>query len=392
MWNTFKYTLAALVREKQILIWVVIFPLVLGTLFFAMFSNMEKAFTLSPIPTAVVKDANLSKAPGFGSVITGLSAQGKGQLLALKSVRTVAEARKLLNGGKVSGYLVVDAQGAPKVFLAPDSSPAADTTEQTVLIGIVDNYLRASSTLSTIEQKNPAAVRDPALLTSLFAQKNFTEPLKVTAHKADPAVRYYYALFGFLTLMAANIALIAFVNTQPNLSDLGARRAVGATSRLKTLVATLCASWSLALAGLLISFIYLRFILQVNFGGNDLACVFAFMVASLMTTALGMLVGVIPKLAGGAKGGILMGIACLMSLFAGLYGPPSVALGDKVARAVPALRLINPARQVSDLFYSLYYYDGYAHFFTGVGVVLIMGAVFFAGALFLIRRRRYASI
>jgi len=392
MWNTLKYTFIALTREKQVLIWVVIFPIVLATLFFAMFSNLGSSYELSLVPTAVVKDANFSAAAGFGKLITQLSAKGANHLLDTKSVATVSEAKKLLSTGKVDGYLVVNAQGMPEVFL--DASSGLDTggASQTVLKSIVDNYVRATSTLKTIGEKNPAALRDPALTGPLFSQKDLTEPLQITAHKTDPAVRYYYALFGFLVLTAANIALIAIVNAQPNLSALGARRAAAGISRLKTLLATCIASWGLALICLLISFVYLRFILGVSFGGNDLACVLAFAIAALMATAFGMLIGVIPRLGAVAKGGILTGITCMLSLFAGLYGPPSVALADKLTRSAPVVQLINPVYQVSKLFYSLYYYDGYAHFFRGVGVLLIMGAVFFAGALFLIRRHRYESV
>lgn len=392
MWNTFKYTLKALTREKQIIIWVVVFPLFLSTIFFFMFSNMDKPFTITPIPTAVVRDANYSKAPGFADMIESLSGAGKGQTLKVRSVKTFADARKLLDAGKVAGALSVDAKGAPRLSVPSGVGSQATNLNQTVLKNILDNYLRATATLHTIGQKNPAALRDPALVASLFTQKDFARPLAITAHRSKSDIRYYYTLFGFLALMASNIALTAIINAQPNLSDLGARRMVGGLSRARTLAATFAASWLLSLTGLLISYAYMRLILRIDFGGGDLVCILAFMVAALMATSLGTLIGALPKLAGGAKGGILMGLTSLMSLFAGLYGVPSMDLADRVVRAAPAARLINPVRQVSDLFYSLYYYDGYARFISGIGALLVTSAVFFTCALLLIRSHRYANI
>jgi len=392
MRNTFIYTLRALMREKQIIIWVFVFPLVLATIFVSMFSNIDKSYSFDPIPTAIVKDANYAAAPGFKEMITELSKSGKGQLLVVRSAATAGDARTLLEKGKVDGYIEVDASGVPQVYLTPKSDPLLGDLKQTILKSLVDNYLRASSTMRSIAAKDPSALRDPAVLASLYAQGDFTRPLQITAHKVADQVRYFYALFGFLSIMSANIALIAIVNAQPNLSALGARRTVGATSKARTVVATLGASWVLAFTGLMVSFIYMRAVLRVDFGGNDLACVGAFAVASLMAISLGTLIGALPKLSAGPKGGILTGLASLCSLFAGLYGTPSTQLADRTARAFPVAGLLNPARQVANLFYSLYYYDGYSHFFAGVGVLLAMSAVLIAVALFLVRRQQYASL
>jgi len=184
----------------------------------------------------------------------------------------------------------------------------------------------------------------------------------------------------------------AITRTQPNLSPLGARRAMGSISRTKTLAATLVASWILAFACLLVGFIYIRFILGVNFGGKDLACIAGLGISSLLATALGTLIGTIPKLPEGAKGGMLTGITCLLSLFAGLYGTPSLALADSLTRTAPALQAANPIKQVADLFYSLYFYDSYGPFFQVIGTLLVITAVLTIVAALFMRRQRYASL
>ena len=53
---------------------------------------------------------------------------------------------------------------------------------------------------------------------------------------------------------------------------------------------------------------------------------------------------------------------------------------------------LNPAKVVTDLFYSLYYYDSLAPFAQKAGILLAMAAVLFAVSALFVRRQRYASL
>jgi ABC-type multidrug transport system permease subunit len=232
---------------------------------------------------------------------------------------------------------------------------------------------------------------DQSFIQSLYEQRSYTNDISIVANEATTTVRYFYALLGFASIMAAMIGMVAIVRTQANLSALGARRSVGATSRTKTLVATLAAAWLVSYVCLLVAFCYMRFVLGINFG-RDIESMLGLLVASFMTCGLGAFIGAIPKLGEGSKSGILTGLSCLMSLFAGLYGEPTMALADNLAKNAPVIQLLNPARQVTELFYSLYYYDTYESFFTTILILLISGAVLFICAAVFMRRQRYASL
>ncbi len=65
----------------------------------------------------------------------------------------------------------------------------------------------------------------------------------------------------------------------------------------------------------------------------------------LDATAFGTLLGSLPKIDESVKGGMLSGIVCFASLFAGLYGSPTMKLADTVKRGgLPAAQLVNPGR------------------------------------------------
>lgn len=393
MWNTFKYTILSLVKEKNILIWAFAFPLILASIFNAMFANLDEGTAFEPIPVAIVDNTSYRAEEAFVQMVEALAEPGEAQMLVPQTVESDALAQQLLKDGSVLGIYQVDGNGTPALTVsnAAPFSYNMEGVKRTILKDLLDNYLHKRIVVEGIAAENPAALANPSFIESLYTQESYTEEISITANNVSGSIRYFYALLGFAAIMCAQIAMLAVVHTQSNLSRLGARRAVGATTRTQTLAATLLASWLLSFICLLVAFCYMRFVLGIDFG-RDAASLFALVIAALMTTALGALLGAIPKLNEGTKMGIHTGLSCLLALFAGLYGEPAMELADTVARSAPALQTVNPARQVTDLFYSLYYYDGYEHFFGIVLILLGITAVLFAGAALLMRRQRYASL
>ncbi|MCL1891301.1 MAG: ABC transporter permease [Coriobacteriia bacterium] len=391
MWNTFKYTVKALVQESSVLLWGLGFPLIMATLFQIAFSNIDGSYDFEPIPIAVVENENYTNNEVFTQSIEALASSGEGQLFKLHIAKNESEAQQLLADATIMGFYAINDKGNPELSLTPSKMLDLASIEQTILKSYLDNFVRTQTTLEAIAQKDPSVFVKPSFLESLSAPINYTNEVSITANKTSGVVRYFYALLGFATIMAANIGVIAMARTQANLSPLGARRAAGATKRITTLVATLLASWFLAFVFLTVTFCYMRYVLDVGFA-REIACVGGLAVCSLMTTALGACVGSIPKIGDMAKGGILSGLACLFGLFAGLFGTPSQKLADDLTRTAPLLQMLNPAKQVTDLFYSLYYYDGYVHYLQTTFVLLAGALVLFAVTVVFVRRQRYASL
>lgn len=396
MWHTFRYTFVSLVKEKSIVFWVVIFPIILSTLFAAMFSNIEsQAFNLGQARCAVVRNAAFDDPAhtAFAQMIASLGSGGEDRLLDVTYVDTVNAARDLVADGGVLGYYVLGDDGTPSLVVSPLSDPnSMDAIKQTVLSDIANEYVHARATIGDIAGTDPSALVDAAVMQSVFDRQDYTHQISITANPSAQSVRYFYALLGFAALIAAMIALRAVSRTQPNLSAVGARCTVSGVSRSRMLAGALLASWALSFGCLIVAFAYMRFALGIGFGGRDGACVFGLLVASLMTTAFGACVGAIPKLPQEAKGGILTGITCFLSLFAGLYGTPSLSLADQIARTLPWLASINPVKKVADLFYSLYFYSSFEPFFVDIVILLVIAGIFAVLAALFMRRQRYASL
>ena len=393
MWNVFKGALSVLTRKRELFVWSLAFPIVLATMFMLMFSNMDDATAFDPVPTAVVADRNYENATAFADVVEQLGEPGDDQLLVVRTFATADEARAALAAGDVRGVISVDAEGEPRLAVSAEAGGlGVEQIERTILATVVDTYVRDADLLAGIAADNPMALADPGRVEEALAHGSATEQVSLTHATPSQSVRYYYALLGMAALFCGQVGMLAICEAQPNLSPLGARRAVGATSRGKTLLATLAASWLIAFSCLLVAFFYIRFAVGIDFAGREAACVAAIALAALLSTALGTLLGSLPKVGFGVKTGLLTALTCLLSLFAGLYGEPCMELADSIARSYPVLASLNPAKVITDTFYSLYYYDSLVPFFEKTGILLAMAAVLFAASALFVRRQRYASL
>lgn len=400
MLTTFKYTIFTQLRSGTNLFWVLVFPIVLSTLFFSMFGDLEDHMVLDTIEVGVIYDEPAdaqaqSAADAFEAVIDALS-DGEDALIAPHVTTSIDEAHAWQVDGTTSGTIVVGDDGMPTLELTPGAGDVLGmdmgSIKRTVLGDVIGNFSRSWAAIDDIAQENPRALMDSAVTEAISDRQAYTEQITVTYNSAAESVRYFYALLGFAALMTAQIALIAVSRTLPNVSALGARRCVSGTSRLATLAGSLAASWTLSFLALVIAFAYMRFVLGVDFGGRDALCVLGLGIAALMTTSLGALVGAAPMIPEGAKGGLLTGITCFLALFAGLYGSPAMELADQVAQSAPWAAAVNPVKQVTNLFYSLYVYPDLEPFFTTVIVLLVMTATFAVISGLLMRRQSYAHL
>ena len=74
------------------------------------------------------------------------------------------------------------------------------------------------------------------------------------------------------------------------------------------------------------------------------------------------------------------------------YSHRCQAGSDQIAQHAPILSTLNPAQQVTNLFYDILYYDSFQPFLTTVGVLAAMSLVWLAVATVLLRRQRYEHL
>ena len=116
MLQIFKYNLKQLLHNRSELFWVILFPIILGSLFKAAFSNITAGEKFQAIPVAIVNEQG-SMSDGFMETVKELDKDDKDRFL--KAVYCdKKQALSLLKKEKVDGIIQVDDNIAPILMRA----------------------------------------------------------------------------------------------------------------------------------------------------------------------------------------------------------------------------------------------------------------------------------
>lgn len=384
MYTLFKYQVIRLFRDKMVLIWAFIFPVILSLLFMAMFSGLANSYAAHAINFGVVADSAYDKAPGLSTLVEKISdAHGENYLINATSFTSAQEAEEAVQEGSISGYLDVE-EGNPTIHVTPSLSE----TEQTaipIIKAVITSYIQTRDQAESLAKNGKL---DAQALAQLQTPHISTEREQITQAPSDPQVRYYFSLLAFACGMGVMVSLAATQDAMPDASELGARRAMAGVPRWRVLASIFMGSWLCTLVCLLVAFYFIRIVVGINFGEHVELCHIAIAAASFMSCAAGMALGTFKRI----TGGIVSGIITLLSLFTGLYGSAAMSFASTFEQNFPLLASLNPLWQTAHGFYSLLYYDTLDPFFQNCAAILIMAAVFFTVALIRMRRMSYARL
>lgn len=394
MWNSFLINVKTSIRNTSSLFWVLAFPVILAALMLGIMGNLQDGYTAEAQHFAIVSDSNWKASPGADELVSSLSKKPKAgsddtQLLIPTTVATKAEADTRLDSRKDIGYLYAGSDGLVNMVLC-DREAASIQSDSTASEGIAVSILSAS--LGSFNQaKSARSTKSPPSTQILVRSggQTYTKQIRLTHIHPSMTAPYFFAVLAMACLIGASTAAEMIARTQPNLSALGARRASSPSPKWRQAAGAFLASWLFSAVSLLVAYIFVRTVCGVQIGGRDPIALIAIAVGTFMATAFGSMMGAIPKLPIETKVGLVVGIDCTLSAFIGLYGSLAMDLNNAIQERAPVLHLINPVKQVSNLFYDIVYYDSLAPFARTCGILVIMAAIFLAVCGLLLRKQRY---
>lgn len=401
MWNSILAYLKMSVRSKAGLFWLLAFPLILATLFNAMFGQLNETYRLDSLDVAVVNDDAWNRNPYLDTFIDGIGGidgdDADGKLIVAHAVASMGEAERLMGDYSVVAAINATDDGGLRLSISSQAAAKANAAtgtnslqiSLTVLRNLIARYNATDTTIRRIAAENPRVLGNAKILAGLGAAGSYCDEITLTHFTPDATARFFYALFGMVSLMAMSFGINIITGMQANLSALGLRQSVAPTPKWKQATAAVLVSWLCTFASMTVLMLYIRYVCGVGMGGREPMAVLGIAVAAFMSSGLGLFIGALPRLDASAKTGISVALACFLSLFAGLYGTFAMDLSDLIDRQAPALSMLNPAKQVTNLFYDLMYFDDYRPFFQTVGTLAAFGFVFLAAAALLLRRQRY---
>ncbi len=385
-WHEFVYEIRRLLRQKEELFWMLMFPVILGTLFYFAFGSINNTTeNFHTIPVAVCRE-NGADNRAFTDTLTALCEETCPPYFDV-SETDFHTAKKLLQENKVRGIFRIGEEVT--LLCASVEAENMNSTlaiEQSILEMFFQDYRASETAVTELIAENPAFAQEmPGLLETV----SYGSPKKLTDGNLDNTVQYFYNLIAMACLFTSFAGAYIAMNNQANLSALGARKCISPCRKSVSVAAQFGSGILTQFVCLAVPVVYLVYVLGIKFGVG-LPLLFLTVFAGCVTgVAFGFFVGCIGKVAEGTKVGILVSSSLFCCFLSGLmFGN----MRNVVEKFCPFLNVINPAVRISDSFLTLNIYGVNGRYFGNLFALFLMAAVFLAAGCMMIRRKTYASI
>ena len=390
--HNFKYSLKVLLKNKALLFWTFIFPIVLGTFYNMAFSNIEKSEKMSVIDIAIVESDDFNDNQIYREAFDSLSNEDSDNRLFNITYTNLDESKKLLENNKIVGYLVFDGSDI-------NITVNSNGDYETILKIAVDEITSEKKMYETLVKKEVEGQikKGNYYIDYKKIVNNITERIKgsdvkiknITSNNISYTMIEYYNLVAMASLYGALISMFIVNKKLANMDSVGKRTAISPTKKGSMLIGSLLASYIVQLIGLTLLFLYTIFVIKVDYGNNLLLVFLLASAGSLAGLSLGIAIATLIKTHEGAKTGILIAITMTWCFLAGMTG---ITMKYVIDKNIPILNIINPANMITDGFYALYYYDTLNRFYFDVVSLFIFSIIMVLISLRGLRREQYDSI
>lgn len=392
--HNLKYTIKVLFQNKILIFWTFAFPIILGTLFYLAFSDIEKNETFEPIPIAIVQTEELKKSI-YDETFQILGDKKNSDRVFQIKYTSKKEASKLLDQDQVKGYFLYD--GEPKIVVK------ASGTHETILKYVVEEIKQSekiinevvSNELEKMDKNSFSEGTDQSFLiqeiiTKVMNQIQEEEKMEdITDFNLSYTMIEYYTLIAMTCLYGGILGMVAMNSCLANMSSTGKRIAISPSKKWQVLLGSTIASYFIQLLGIFLLFIYTIFVLNVDYGVHLKQIVLLTLVGCLAGLSLGIFISCVFKTNENVKTGIVISVTMLGCFLSGMMG---ITMKYVVDKNLPLLNRLNPANMITDGFYALYTYDTFHRYYFNVISLLLFAFLLLGISIFSIRRQKYDSI
>lgn len=374
MLHLIKYNLLVKLKNFGTTFWPLVFPILLGTMFYFAFGNINDA-DFATVSVAVVRQ---EKADTLFLMFLDQVENNADQLISTKEL-TYDEACSQLENEQISGIYVVGE--------TPSLTVSASGIPQSILQSVLSSYETDKTTIRTIVRTHPSGLW--AGIRQMLNRQEFLTEVSLGGRTINGNAQFFYALIAMACLYGCFIGFGSAVSLQANITALAARRCVTPTHKLKLILSEQISAFLLGYFDVIVLLLYLRYILKLDFEGQIGRMLLISFLGSLIGVSMGIFVGSLGKMKEGIKIGIILGISMVCSFLSGLMNN---TMKDLVEKNAPFLNRINPAALISDAFYCINVYDDMDRYYRNLITLALMSVLLVTASFLLIRRESYDSI
>lgn len=378
--HNFKYRLKTVFHAKEEVFWILIFPILLGTCFYAAFSNVtESTENFSTINVAIVLDDN-SQSESIKEVFNSMSVDENEDGLLSITYCDINNAKSLLNKEDITG-IIQFTENSPEIIVNEDG------INESILKAIVDKYVQSADILANIGQKNPEALAN--VIDSIYNEVEYITTNNLSDGNMDMFTDYYYSLIAMTCLFGSLSGQSCAEKLKANISAQGMRKSLTPANRLVLILSDFSATYLLQIVANAILVCYLNFVLKINLGANFGLIMLTVATGSLIGVSMGIFIGSIPKISSAIKLTIISASTLFSSFLSGLMVG---GIKYNIEEYIPIVNKLNPATIITDALYSLNVYDTYERFTVCIISLVAYCVIFCVASYLMTRRESYASL
>lgn len=374
------YKLKELVRNRYLVGWNFIFPLVLATAFYLGFGNLIKDDP-DNFKTIDVGYVNTNQTESnFSTMLDELSktTNEHEQVLEVHSFDTRDEALSAMTNDEISG-IYLDTDGDIETIVAYNGYKA------TTLNQIAREYKNKITLIETVAKNHPEKLQTAIDMAtsdlSIMKEHDF-------GTNTSPYLQYFFSLIAMASLFSSWISTSMLDGMCANMTEQGKRFECAPTSKSLAIVAGIFAGMTLQSISNAIVVIYVQYILNISLGAPLLNIILITTLGSGLGISAGVLIGSIFK----SEKMLTAVPLCFTMTCSFCSGLMWHQIRQLIESKCPIMNRINPASLLVDCLYTRATYgttDAYYRDIT-IMVAMIIGSLIISA--FFLRRRQYVSI
>lgn len=372
-YHNFKCSLKILLKNKGLVFWTFVFPIILGIFFNMAFSDIDKKEKFNSIDIAVVSSEDFNNNVIFKQSIEFLSDEKTDNKMFNTVYTSKKKATYLLENNKIDGYLTFFGDNV-------NITIKKNGVNQTILKYIIED-INSNKKILAEASNIPEALS--------LIKNNSVKLNNITNKNLGFSMIEYYTLIAMACLYGSMLSMYVLNYSQANISSVGKRVSISSSKKTSLLLSGFFASYVVQLIGIFLLLFVTLFLFKVDYGNNLIYVFILSLFGSLAGLALGIAISSINNISEVTKNGILISIIMFCCFLSGMMG---VSMKYIIDKNIPFLNKINPANMVTDGFYSLYYYDNLNRFYFNLLSLFIFSIIMILISLRNLRRQEYDSI
>lgn len=358
------------VREKSTIFWLLMFPMILAIFFKLGFSGLTEGEVFDVIPVAFVESQENNE---LTNVYKSIFDEMK-ETFEMNYVDS-DKAIELLRNGDITAYICVKDNA---LAMTVEESGLSQTITKEVIDKINEGVALVMSGSVKAEE-----------ISSIMNVDNVLNEIQISGEKQDYISAWFYTILGMAAMYGSMLGITIIKYTQANQSAKAMRFNLAPVSKMSGFSAMFAAGATLHSAIMVIIYFYLRYVMDINFGGRQIYIIITSVIGGITGISVGAMISVLVKAGENFKIGICMCVSMLGSYLAGMMDN---SMKYKVMQNAPLIEYINPAGILTDSYLKLFYYEDMSYYWENVINLIVIAAVCMAITIFVLRRQKYDSV